>query len=154
MSDILTMFVVRQFILHAWVCLTFPRKSHLWVWLVRRRSVLEATALLFSSERPTSPVCEDRHKYCPYWAYTGECKRNSAYMLVNCKYSCNICGGKYCHMYASKWGVFKQVCTNWTLCLFLIFSYQEEMLRRVKTRTRNALPLKEKEIVWRMPSKC
>ena len=56
--------------------------------------------LLLSSGTPKFPVCEDRHKYCSYWAYAGECKKSSAYMLVNCKYSCNICGGKCCHMYA------------------------------------------------------
>jgi len=35
--------------------------------------------------------CEDSHKHCSYWASQGECSKNGAWMLVNCKKSCNQC---------------------------------------------------------------
>ena len=41
----------------------------------------------------TGPSCEDKHKSCNGWARLGECINNPAYMLTNCKKSCNQCGG-------------------------------------------------------------
>ena len=37
--------------------------------------------------------CEDKHESCNGWASIGECTNNPAYMLNNCKKSCNQCGG-------------------------------------------------------------
>ena len=37
--------------------------------------------------------CKDNNKSCSGWAANGECTKNPGYMLVNCKKSCNKCGG-------------------------------------------------------------
>jgi len=34
---------------------------------------------------------KDNHKLCEYWSHKGECGNNPAYMLPNCKKSCNSC---------------------------------------------------------------
>jgi hypothetical protein len=41
--------------------------------------------------RPTAEVCKDNNKWCEDWAKSGECKKNPAYMLENCKKSCKVC---------------------------------------------------------------
>jgi len=38
-----------------------------------------------------APTCEDNHSDCESWATSGECERNSGYMLSNCKKSCGEC---------------------------------------------------------------
>lgn len=35
--------------------------------------------------------CVDANENCDYWARTGECDKNKAYMHVYCKLSCNLC---------------------------------------------------------------
>ena len=40
--------------------------------------------------------CTDHHEHCSYWAYTGHCRKNPQYMLVSCKYSCNMCDTGRC----------------------------------------------------------
>merc|ERR1712045_463334 len=45
--------------------------------------------------QPTPPPpapCFDDNPSCEYWAGIGECERNPAYMLVNCRRSCGVCG--------------------------------------------------------------
>lgn len=44
-------------------------------------------SLLFLTEE-----CTDNHKLCQYWAQTGECNKNPAWMNVNCAKSCRLCG--------------------------------------------------------------
>jgi len=41
--------------------------------------------------QPTNPTCQDGYGDCGYWARIGECSKNSAFMSVNCKASCNQC---------------------------------------------------------------
>ena len=36
-------------------------------------------------------TCTDSNTYCAAWAAQGECTNNAAYMLPNCKLSCNAC---------------------------------------------------------------
>tara|TARA_Y100000741_G_scaffold234782_1_gene179489 strand:- start:856 stop:1125 length:270 start_codon:yes stop_codon:yes gene_type:complete len=31
----------------------------------------------------------DKNDSCTYWASVGECKKNKAYMMKNCEFSCN-----------------------------------------------------------------
>ena len=38
--------------------------------------------------------CIDSQSSCPRWAFHGECEKNKAWMLANCRKSCNQCGGK------------------------------------------------------------
>ena len=44
-----------------------------------------------SRNTSNSSGCNDDHTKCPEWAKLGECQENPAYMLRNCKKSCNIC---------------------------------------------------------------
>ena len=37
------------------------------------------------------PTCVDNHRYCPSWAFKGECFSNPVYMRTACKKSCNQC---------------------------------------------------------------
>ncbi|XP_065574210.1 zinc metalloproteinase nas-15-like isoform X2 [Artemia franciscana] len=49
--------------------------------------------------------CIDTNKYCSYWASAGECDKNSAWMSVNCRKSCNECD-KECtdvNVYCERW---------------------------------------------------
>ena len=39
-----------------------------------------------------APVCKDQSGDCVYWAQTGECDKNPAYMLYQCQVSCETCG--------------------------------------------------------------
>ena len=36
-------------------------------------------------------TCKDSNRNCSFWKRRGECRRNPAYMLVNCKRSCGWC---------------------------------------------------------------
>lgn len=36
-------------------------------------------------------ICKDSNRNCSSWKRRGECRRNPAYMLVNCKRSCGRC---------------------------------------------------------------
>ncbi|KAI2513880.1 hypothetical protein MHU86_663 [Fragilaria crotonensis] len=36
-------------------------------------------------------LCRDNHESCAKWAQRGECKKNAAYMLFNCRKSCETC---------------------------------------------------------------
>jgi hypothetical protein len=36
-------------------------------------------------------VCRDINKNCVSWAYKGECARNSQFMSIECRQSCNLC---------------------------------------------------------------
>ena len=36
--------------------------------------------------------CKDDNKDCEAWEKSGECKRNPAFMLKNCRKSCKECG--------------------------------------------------------------
>ncbi|CAH3194803.1 unnamed protein product, partial [Porites evermanni] len=48
--------------------------------------------------------CRDNHRSCSYWARIGECQRNSGYMLLNCKKSCNNCNScKNRHVMCATW---------------------------------------------------
>lgn len=38
-------------------------------------------------------ACEDKNAKCSMWANKGECEKNPAYMLLNCKVSCKTCDG-------------------------------------------------------------
>lgn len=40
--------------------------------------------------RPTG-TCVDTGEHCAYWAKTGECQKNAAYMHESCKVSCGLC---------------------------------------------------------------
>jgi len=40
---------------------------------------------------PSPPQCTDDNQYCSDWAANGECERNPAFMLVNCRASCGAC---------------------------------------------------------------
>lgn len=44
---------------------------------------------------PKKVVCEDNDPRCSQWAKweTNECQTNPAFMLTNCKKSCNACTG-------------------------------------------------------------
>ena len=44
---------------------------------------------LVSTELPGK--CEDSHQYCGIWSQMGECDKNSAWMAVSCRKSCNQC---------------------------------------------------------------
>jgi len=35
--------------------------------------------------------CSDDNPSCEFWANSGECERNPAYMLANCRLSCGVC---------------------------------------------------------------
>lgn len=105
-SDIPLMFTVRRIHISFLGFFTLPTQISFWLVTVEtlrdepeQDLYWRLLSLLFSSGTQKFPVCVDRHKYCSYWAYAGECKKSSAYMLVNCKYSCNLCGGKYYHIY-------------------------------------------------------
>ncbi|KAK7090816.1 uncharacterized protein [Littorina saxatilis] len=37
--------------------------------------------------------CTDKNNYCSSWAGYGYCQSYSSYMRVNCRQSCNLCGG-------------------------------------------------------------
>ncbi|XP_012939857.1 putative tyrosinase-like protein tyr-3 [Aplysia californica] len=41
--------------------------------------------------------CPDYHTNCRSWAAMGECQRNSAYMSLYCKQSCNLCARSSSH---------------------------------------------------------
>ena len=60
-------------------------------------------SLLFCTGKAKLPVCVDQNKDCPYWAFAGDCKKYTRYMLMNCKYSCNLCGGKCSLQYTHFW---------------------------------------------------
>ncbi|XP_065071795.1 plasma kallikrein-like [Rhopilema esculentum] len=36
-------------------------------------------------------TCKDNNQLCGYWAKTGQCSKNPAYMQLNCKKSCKLC---------------------------------------------------------------
>merc|ERR550534_1743085 len=38
-------------------------------------------------------ACTDENRFCPGWAYVGECRKNPDYMLLYCKKSCKTCAG-------------------------------------------------------------
>lgn len=60
--------------------------------------------------KPTTE-CKDDNSGCVGWAARGECKRNPAFMLKNCRLSCEVCKGqkpKECKDYNSG-------CTGWAL---------------------------------------
>lgn len=38
-----------------------------------------------------SAGCSDGNENCEEWAVLGECKKNAAYMLKNCRKSCDAC---------------------------------------------------------------
>ena len=43
---------------------------------------------------PIFPDCQDKYEHCPYWERQGYCKHSYvSFMAVNCKKSCNLCGG-------------------------------------------------------------
>jgi len=53
----------------------------------------------------TTTTCEDQHKSCKSWAYSGECVNNPEYMLEYCPAACQQCVGK-CennHKKCKKW---------------------------------------------------
>lgn len=35
--------------------------------------------------------CKDKNPSCPNWASIGECRKNEAWMLINCRKSCKVC---------------------------------------------------------------
>lgn len=43
--------------------------------------------------KPGSDGCVDMDKKCPVWASQGECQNNAAWMMANCRKSCNSCQG-------------------------------------------------------------
>ena len=50
---------------------------------------------LFNETFFSSAYCVDKETVnCPIWAKNGECKKNPAYMLVNCEKSCKQCNGE------------------------------------------------------------
>ncbi|VDO65163.1 unnamed protein product [Onchocerca flexuosa] len=38
-----------------------------------------------------SDGCCDEHEWCRFWALSGECILNQAWMAINCQLSCNTC---------------------------------------------------------------
>ena len=40
-------------------------------------------------------ACKDKDKRCKSWAWSGECKKNPKYMVINCPKSCTICPGMH-----------------------------------------------------------
>lgn len=50
-------------------------------------SCINVMSLIFLTEE-----CSNNHKLCQYWAQTGECNKNPAWMNVNCAQSCRLCG--------------------------------------------------------------
>ncbi|KAK7080398.1 Meprin A subunit beta [Halocaridina rubra] len=61
-------------------------------------SDVEGLNLLYkcSGVEPKPENCEDEHRFCSDWASRGYCTLNPGYMLVNCKKSCDNCGGSRC----------------------------------------------------------
>ena len=57
----------------------------------RRKAPVEAKA----AAQQVDPTCVDEHENCAYWAKSGECDNNAAFMKASCKASCGVCkGGK------------------------------------------------------------
>jgi len=57
----------------------------------RRKAPVEAKA----AAQKVDPTCVDEHENCAYWAKSGECDNNAAFMKASCKASCGVCkGGK------------------------------------------------------------
>ncbi|KAG7161521.1 tyrosinase-like protein tyr-3-like 3 [Homarus americanus] len=55
---------------------------------------------------PEPEDCVNKNQYCAYWAASGFCFTNNAYMKINCKKSCNFCGTSDCedqNRYCSSW---------------------------------------------------
>jgi len=55
----------------------------------RRKAPVEAKA----AARRVDPTCVDDHENCAYWAKSGECDNNAAFMKASCKASCGVCNG-------------------------------------------------------------
>ncbi|XP_074656527.1 blastula protease 10-like [Tubulanus polymorphus] len=51
------------------------------------------TGAVVKSKDP-EPPCVNNNSQCQYWADIGECKKNPAYMLPNCRVSCGTCPGQ------------------------------------------------------------
>ncbi|KAI8486950.1 hypothetical protein Bbelb_352100 [Branchiostoma belcheri] len=49
------------------------------------------TETVLCDTQVTCPDCVDDNADCPARALSGECVRNSGYMLVNCRLSCDVC---------------------------------------------------------------
>ncbi|XP_046346572.2 integumentary mucin C.1-like isoform X1 [Haliotis rufescens] len=49
------------------------------------------TTTVTTTTTTAGPPCIDQGQYCDYWATSGECTRNSGYMLMYCRRSCNKC---------------------------------------------------------------
>jgi len=54
--------------------------------------------------------CRDNNVNCGDWAQMGECSKNPAYMLVNCKKSCGKCGSAAVNGKWSAWGRCSKTC--------------------------------------------
>ncbi|PSN36353.1 hypothetical protein C0J52_19733 [Blattella germanica] len=43
---------------------------------------------------PKPRECKNNNRFCIYWSNTGECKRNPAWMNVNCAKACRVCDSR------------------------------------------------------------
>ena len=80
------MTIVKSYSLHQ--CIYFDS-------LVEYISIVTLPIFLVSSD------CVDRNIHCASWERAGECSRNPAYMLENCKKSCSKDGNQHCPSWAA-----------------------------------------------------
>ena len=57
--------------------------------------------------------CTDSNVYCPDWSSNGECANNPDYMLINCKKSCNACGGSSSSLFVYLYTSLSPFLTHW-----------------------------------------
>lgn len=70
------------------------------------------TSTTTTTTTPQPAECTDNSRYCSSWARYGECEHNPAYMLVNCKRSCDNCeaGPMVCTDFSTLCRYYKPLC--------------------------------------------